>query len=179
MKNDSYRNFKAFADSQKMSALKKKQFKSDFQDDERSSRLRRAMSFSSKSVGPMAAGSTRNGSTSRPETPPRSENGNGNNNNNNNNNNNKNGLGLLGSVKSLYATIRRKGGKENKNSNLNSGSTSDLSKFDNGVEPPQRPPRKHQVIRIASQPGIFLYKMKGFVHHVQLCARFFQNTKNT
>ena len=124
------------------------------------------MSFSSKSVGPMGAGSTRNGSTSRPETPPRSENGNGNNNNNNNNNNNKNGLGLLGSVKSLYATIRRKGGKENKNSNLNSGSTSDLSKFDNGVEPPQRPPRKHQVIRIANQPGKFIYKMKGLVPHL-------------
>ena len=103
------------------------------------------MSFSSKSVGPIGAGSSRNGSTSRPATPPKTEHVNGHNNNNNNNhvnnNNNKHGLGLLGSVKSLYATIRRKGGKENKNT----GSTSDLSKFDNGVDPPQRPPRKHQV----------------------------------
>lgn len=48
---------------------------------------------------------------------------------------------MLGSVKTLYATIRRKSGKENKNPTK--GSTADLV-FDNGVDPPQRPPRKHQ-----------------------------------
>lgn len=98
-------------------------------DDDRAGRLKRAMSFSTKSVGPLGAGGSRAGSVSRPETPSQPKaTGTG------------TGLGLLGSVKSLYATIRRgsKTGKENKTP------SNDQTKFDNGIDKPQRPPRKHQ-----------------------------------